>query len=93
VRGLVVRGGTGGGDGGDAPLINSVNAVLGHLPLRLYMKPDGALGLSGKAGGLPGALAALVAEVAYANATGRWSRLRICAAPDFGPAFYDASRN
>ena len=43
--------------------------------------------------GVPAALSALLAAAIDANISGRWSRLKVCAAPDCQWVFVDQSRN
>jgi predicted RNA-binding Zn ribbon-like protein len=68
----------------------AVDALAG-FPLRLL--PDYAGGLRLAAADGTAGLGAVVEAVALAVADGRWSRLKLCAAPDCRWAFYDTSRN
>jgi predicted RNA-binding Zn ribbon-like protein len=65
-----------------APVILRVTA---HETGRLVLVPDGA--------GVPRALAAIVAVVLDAQASGAWPRVKACRQETCGWVFYDASRN
>jgi predicted RNA-binding Zn ribbon-like protein len=67
-----------------APLRATVEVRLGHSGPRL--EPTGSRSVEG-------AIAKLLAIVAWEMLTGRWSRLKICPGDDCGWAFYDGSRN
>ena len=54
---------------------------------------DGGVGLTPRAAGVPGALAAVLVPVAAASADGSWERVKACPARGCQWAFYDASRN
>ncbi|HEX5224957.1 MAG TPA: CGNR zinc finger domain-containing protein [Solirubrobacteraceae bacterium] len=53
----------------------------------------GGASLVASAGGVPGALASLLAPVAHAMRDGTWVRVKACRADDCEWAFYDRSRN
>lgn len=53
----------------------------------------GTVRLAPRAGGVDGALAALLVPVAHAIEDGTWQRVKACRAPDCRWAFYDRSRN
>jgi predicted RNA-binding Zn ribbon-like protein len=74
-----------GGDGARAV------AVLAGFPLQLVADSSGGLRLvaARRAEGLD----TIVETVAVSVASGRWSRLKLCASPDCRWAFYDTSRN
>jgi len=65
--------------------------ALEVYPLRLVPDPSGGLRI-GAESGRPW-LDAIVEAVAAGVATGEWSRVKLCAAPDCRWAFYDVSRN
>jgi predicted RNA-binding Zn ribbon-like protein len=54
---------------------------------------SGEAGLTPRARGFAGALAALLVPVASASADGTWARVKACRADDCQWAFYDRSRN
>jgi predicted RNA-binding Zn ribbon-like protein len=59
----------------------------------VQFRSDGSAPLAPKAGGLAGALAAVVVPVAEATRDGTWQRVKACRADDCQWAFYDRSRN
>ncbi|MBB2903427.1 hypothetical protein FHR75_004269 [Kineococcus radiotolerans] len=65
--------------------------LLARFPLRLVPDPPGRLRLAA-ATGVAG-LDVIVETVAASAATGRWARLKLCAAPDCRWAFHDTSRS
>jgi predicted RNA-binding Zn ribbon-like protein len=65
-------------------------ARRGELSVRFR---DGTSLLEPCAGGLDGALAAMLAPVAEAMSDGTWARVKACRADDCQWAFYDFSRN
>ncbi len=73
----------------DAELLERA-ARRGELSVRFR---DGASVLEPCAGGLDGALAALLVPVAHAMSDGTWARTKACRAGDCHWAFYDFSRN
>lgn len=66
-------------------------ALLARFPLRLVPEPAGGLRLAAGTG--VAGLDALLETVAVAVAGGRWSRVKLCAAPDCRWAFADTSRS
>jgi predicted RNA-binding Zn ribbon-like protein len=74
----------------DPGAVAALEEVCRELPLRAVCTPAG---LAPSAGGVRGALAALVAAATTARIKGTWARLKICPADDCAWAFYDASRN
>lgn len=62
------------------------------LPLEARTGTDGRLGLRARAGGVPGALAGLLATVVLADADGSWKRMKMCAAHDCRFVFYDHAK-
>lgn len=65
--------------------------ALDGFPLRLVADPSGGLRVTA-ATGVDG-LDAIVETVAVSVASGRWSRLKLCASEDCRWAFYDTSRS
>ncbi|MGH8868853.1 MAG: CGNR zinc finger domain-containing protein [Actinomycetes bacterium] len=63
-----------------------------RLPLALRFGPDGPE-LTPAAGGVRGALGALLVAVSESVADGSWPRLKLCRASDCQWAFLDASKN
>jgi predicted RNA-binding Zn ribbon-like protein len=61
--------------------------------LGVQFRTDGSAPLVPKAGGIAGALAAVVVPVAEAARDGSWERVKGCRADDCQWAFYDRSRN
>jgi predicted RNA-binding Zn ribbon-like protein len=70
-----------------------IDAALAKVPLRAELGEHGELRLAGVAGGVPGALAHLVAIAVRCSADGSWRRLHACAASDCRWVFYDESRS
>ena len=68
-----------------------VEDALAGFPLHLVPDPPGRLRLAA-ATGVAG-LDVIVETVATAAATGRWARLKLCAAPECRWAFHDTSRS
>jgi predicted RNA-binding Zn ribbon-like protein len=77
----------------DPAALDAVNRATAGLPLQVGFDVDGrpVLGPGSKDG--RGALAALLAGVAQANAQGTWERLKICSSDSCQWAFYDRSKN
>lgn len=69
-----------------------LDAVAARLPLRISYAV-GRPRLRPMFGGVSGALAAIMAAVARADADGSWRRLKLCEADDCRWAFYDTSKN
>lgn len=77
----------------EARAIETVNRAAGELPLQLRFSSDGDPALGPRSGGVRGALAALLAGIALAEARGTWSRLKVCSSDTCQWAFYDRSKN
>jgi predicted RNA-binding Zn ribbon-like protein len=73
--------------------VEIVNRAAGELPLQLRFAPDGEPVLGPRPDGVRGALAALLAGIALAQAQGTWSRLKVCSSDTCQWAFYDRSKN
>jgi predicted RNA-binding Zn ribbon-like protein len=69
-----------------------LRAAAAAAPVVIVPDPDGPR-LEPAVGGVPGALARLLAIVHAAMAEGTWPRLKACPADDCLWAFYDRSRN
>jgi predicted RNA-binding Zn ribbon-like protein len=69
-----------------------LRAAAAAAPVVILVEPDGPR-LEPAVGGVPGALARLLAIVHAAMAEGTWARLKACPAHDCLWAFYDRSRN
>jgi len=61
--------------------------------LQVELDEDGHLRLGPAVSGADGALAAILALVLEAQASGQWQRMKACPGPHCGWLFYDASRN
>ena len=72
--------------------LDELDAVASALPLRVAFEGGGPR-LVGVPGGVRGALARLLADVALAQCRGTWDRLKICPADDCAWVFYDQSKN
>jgi predicted RNA-binding Zn ribbon-like protein len=70
-----------------------LNQFGAETQLTLSFGPDGGASLQPATGGVPGALARVLAGVYQAMLSGTWPRLKVCANPVCGWAFYDASKN
>lgn len=77
----------------EARAIETVNRAAGELALQLRFASDGEPALGPRADGVRGALAALLAGIALAEARGTWSRLKVCSSDACQWAFYDRSKN
>ena len=65
-----------------------VNRLSADAPVRVELDPDGGATLRGT-----GVLATVLAAAGTAMLDGSWGRLKACADPGCGWAFYDRSRN
>ena len=72
-------------DPGAAALVNRLSS---QAPVRVELGHDGAATLQGA-----GIVAAVLAAAGTTMLDGRWTRLKACADPACGWAFYDRSRN
>jgi predicted RNA-binding Zn ribbon-like protein len=77
----------------DPAALGVLNRAAAGLPLQVGFDDDGRPVLGPGAQGARGALAALLAGVAQANAHGTWERLKVCSDDSCQWAFYDRSRN
>ena len=77
----------------DPAAIETVDAAARRAKLELRFAPDGAAHVAPGAGGVDGALGALLSIVAAAQADGTWERLKACPWSTCKWAFYDHSRN
>jgi predicted RNA-binding Zn ribbon-like protein len=77
----------------DPAALAVVNKAAAGLPLQVGFDAEGQPALGPGAQGCRGALAALLAGVAQANAQGTWERLKVCSADSCQWAFYDRSKN
>jgi predicted RNA-binding Zn ribbon-like protein len=96
LRAAVLAHATGGGSTGEDGLAPEVAATLEDAAHRGRLSvafAGGAARLEPRAGGIDGALAALLAPVVLAQGDGSWERVKACVADDCRWAFYDRSRN
>jgi predicted RNA-binding Zn ribbon-like protein len=77
----------------DPAALLTVNRAAAGLPLQLGFDEEGRPLLAPASAGCRGALAALLAGVARAQAQGTWERLKVCSADSCQWAFYDRSKN
>jgi predicted RNA-binding Zn ribbon-like protein len=77
----------------DPAAVRVVNRAAAGLPLQVAFDDQGRPVLGPGSAGFRGALAALLAGVAQANAQGTWERLKACSAESCQWAFYDRSKN
>jgi predicted RNA-binding Zn ribbon-like protein len=77
----------------DAGAEAQVDAAARRGELGVALGADGCAHLQARAGGVAGALAALVVPVAEGGPDGSWRRVKACRADDCLWAFYDRSRN
>ncbi len=70
----------------------AIDEALGAFPLAVRLH-DGLPRLTSAVPGTTGGVAAIVAVVAEAQASGSWPRLKACRGETCGWVFYDASRN
>ncbi|MGZ4689494.1 MAG: CGNR zinc finger domain-containing protein [Acidimicrobiia bacterium] len=74
-------------------VVDTLNAAAAHAPLEARFDAAGAVEVTGRSGGIDGALGQLMAIVVQAVADGTWARLKACREDDCQWAFYDRSRN
>jgi predicted RNA-binding Zn ribbon-like protein len=77
----------------DPDAVEVLNAVAQRSPLEARFEPTGTIGVTGRDGGVDGALGQLIAVVLQAVADGTWARLKACRDDECHWAFYDRSRN
>ncbi len=73
--------------------VETLNAVAIDAPLEARFDAGGTIGVTGRDGGVDGALGQLLAVVVQAVADGTWPRLKACREDECQWAFYDRSRN
>jgi predicted RNA-binding Zn ribbon-like protein len=73
--------------------VDTLNSVAERAPLEARFDASGTIGVSGRRGGVDGALGQLMAVVVQSVADGTWSRLKACREDECQWAFYDRSRN
>jgi predicted RNA-binding Zn ribbon-like protein len=84
---------TNGGAGADEEAIETVNLAATRARLTLRFDVDGGSGLQPSAGGVDGAIGAILAVAFAAMAEGSWTRLKVCPEETCRVAFYDQSKN
>ncbi len=77
----------------DASSARELETVAQRGQLGIHFPAAGSMRLAPGAGGVDGALAALLIPVALAIQDQSWRRAKACRAPDCQWAFYDRSRN
>jgi predicted RNA-binding Zn ribbon-like protein len=73
--------------------VDVLNAVAAVSPLEARFDATGSIEVSGRDGGIDGALGQLMAVVVQAVADDTWPRLKACREDECQWAFYDHSRN
>jgi predicted RNA-binding Zn ribbon-like protein len=73
--------------------VEVLNSVAGRSPLEARFDATGSVGVTGRDGGVDGALGHVMAVVVQAVADGTWTRLKACREDECQWAFYDRSRN
>lgn len=73
--------------------VDVLNSVAERSPLEASFDLSGTIGVTGRSGGLDGALGRVMAVVVQAVADGTWTRLKACREDECQWAFYDHSRN
>jgi predicted RNA-binding Zn ribbon-like protein len=73
--------------------VDVLNAVAKRCPLEARFDRTGTIGVTGREGGVDGALGYLISVVVQAVADGTWARLKACRDDECHWAFYDHSRN
>ena len=76
-----------------ADAVEVLNSVAAASPLEARFDATGAIAVSGRDGGVDGAIGQLMAVVVQAVADGTWPRLKACREDECQWAFYDHSRN
>ena len=77
----------------DDGAVEVLNDVASRSPLEARFGAEGTISVTGRDGGVDGALGQLLAVVVQAVADDTWSRLKACKEHDCQWAFYDRSRN
>ena len=77
----------------DPDAIERLNDSAERVRLLVRFEEDGGSALAPEAGGVDGALGAILAIVYRSMADETWSRLKACRADDCQWAFYDKSKN
>jgi predicted RNA-binding Zn ribbon-like protein len=79
---------------GDDRAVHRLTQIAAELPLRVNY-PPGAVAVVEpvRSGGLPEALAQLLAYTVTASVDGSWARLKACRDPNCREIFYDTSKN
>jgi predicted RNA-binding Zn ribbon-like protein len=77
----------------DPNAVERLNESAERVRLLVRFEEDGGSALAPEAGGVDGALAAIVAIVYRSMADGNWSRLKACRSDTCQWAFYDKSKN
>jgi predicted RNA-binding Zn ribbon-like protein len=70
-----------------------LNDAASRSPIEARFGGDGTISVTGRDGGVDGALGQLLAVVVQAVADDTWSRLKVCREHECQWAFYDRSRN
>ena len=73
--------------------VETLNSFAAAAPLEARFDPTGTIAVTGRDGGVEGALGQLLAVVVQSVADGTWTRLKACREDDCQWAFYDRSRN
>jgi predicted RNA-binding Zn ribbon-like protein len=77
----------------DEDAVAILNEVGSRSPLEARFGGEGTITVTGRDGGIDGALGQLLAVVVQGVADGTWSRLKACRDDECQWAFYDRSRN
>lgn len=77
----------------DRRRVAAMDAAADEATAAVRLTPEGVRFAPPRAGGVRGAIGALLAHVAAAMLDGSWARLKACPGRDCGWVFYDASRN
>jgi predicted RNA-binding Zn ribbon-like protein len=77
----------------DTAALKDLNALATSLPLCVQLDARGGARLEPHAGGVAGALASILGDVAVAMTSGTWARLKACSEEDCQWIFYDRSKN
>ncbi len=73
--------------------VEVLNRFAERAPLAARFDAGGTIGVTGRSGGLDGALGQLLAVMVQSVADGTWTRLKACREDECQWAFYDRSRN
>ena len=82
-----------GGDSVDRRAVTTLNEAARRIRLGVRLHPDDGYRMIAEGPGMDRPIGELLLRVMGSINAGTWARLKLCANPDCGQAFYDSSRN